>query len=187
MKKLFSLLLPTALLVAGAMCPATAQTARIARLSHSGSVETLAADEDNFGIAPQPYFSADSVRLISDTTALEYGNWYRVGEEQKKVKTNMVRLAAPTAKESQLITKRELINSYQGREPQVKLIGFDSTKTPSQPVLKQQKTKRKKSAFAPTTMDTPQHPGVGLAVALILGLSGAGWLLGERRPRPQVA
>jgi|GEM_PF-2556308 len=182
----FTHLLLIAGLVAGGLRPALAQTARIAHLSHGGSVETLDAAADNFGIPPMPYFLADSVRLLSDTAALEYGNWYRVSEEQKKVQTHLVRLAAPSTKNPGLITKRELLKNYQNYQPAVKLIGFDSTAKPvtPAPAIQKQKAKRRKSAFLPVVPAPPQHPGVALVVAAILTFAGAGWLLGQRRPQP---
>lgn len=88
--------------------------------------------------------------------------------------------------------KQATVRFYQEKRPSVKLIGFDSTQSDKQsampiPLLKKQKSKRKKSASLPITPAPPQHPGVALAVALILTLGAAGWLLGERKPRPQPA
>ena len=176
------------LLGAGVALPAAAQTARIAHLSHGGSLAALDAAADNFGLPSQPSFQADSVRLVSDTAAVEYGRWYgyRVCKEQANEKTHLVRLAASATTNSQRPTKQELIKEYQNYRPHVKLIGFDSAAKPAvlAPVLKKQKVKRKKSTFFAAAPALPPHPGVALAVALVLGLAGAGWLLGERRPQP---
>ncbi|MDO7877490.1 hypothetical protein Q5H93_22315 [Hymenobacter sp. ASUV-10] len=176
----------TAALVALLTSVAPAQTARIAHLSHSGSLTALDAAADNFGTRPMPpYFVADSVRLLSDTTAIQYGHWSRASKERSEEKTHIVRLA--TADDQGLATKRSTVNYYQRYRPEVKLIGFDSTTKPAAPapVLKKQKARRKKAALYPAVPAPPQHPGVGLAVAAILLFAGAGWLLGERRPGPQ--
>ena len=165
------------LLLAVCATPAVAQTARIAHFSHSGSAATLAEAADNFGLPSHPTFLADSIKLISDTVAVEYGRWngYRVTKEEAKEKTHLVRLATPA-------TKQQLLKEYQLYRPHVKLIGFDSTAKPveSAPVLKKQKLKRKKSAAFVVPLSPPSHPGVALAIAAILVLAGAGWLLGER-------
>ena len=169
------------------MQPVVAQTARIAHFSHSGSVVTLDAAVDNFGgPIPTPYFKVDSIRLISDTTALGYGRWHRIDNDEK---TLQIRLAAQVEKKPERLTKQQLVREYQHYQPDVKLIGFDSTPVVAPaPLLKKQKIKRKKSAFLPATPAPPRHPGVALAVALILAMGGLGWLLGERRPaQPQTA
>ena len=47
---------------------------------------------DNFGVIP-PHFVTDSVRLLSDTTALEYGRWsyvHHVQDSLREQKTNLV-------------------------------------------------------------------------------------------------
>ncbi|MBF9224335.1 hypothetical protein [Hymenobacter ruricola] len=173
----------TAGLTVGLLRPVLAQTARIAHLSHSGSAAKLdeADSEDNFGGPIQPpYFKADSIRLISDTTAMGYGRWHKIDNKET---TLQIRLAARIEKKPVRLTKQQLVREYQHYQPEVKLIGFDSTAKPaaSAPTLKKQNTKRKKSVFAPTISAPAQHPGVALAVALILTLTGAGWLLGERR------
>lgn len=167
--------------------PAAAQTARIARLSHSGSAATLDAAADNFGIPPS-HFVADSIEILSDSTAREYGEWTGY---HKAGKTNSVQFRY--AKHAYGKSAKEYIASQQKYRPQLKVIRRDTitaTAKPATPtpILKKQKTKRKKSTFLPTTTPVPpQHPGVVLAIAAILVLTGAGWLLGERGPRPQAA
>ena len=175
-----------ALLLAAA--PAAAQTARIAHLSHSGSLETLDAAADNFGL-PSPTFMVDSVRLLSDTTALEYGQLFRIRRNDKWARNETRTIRFSSRKERQ-----QQIQTYQQQRPAIKIISYDTllkSATPQlqsgAPTLKKQKTKRKKSAFLPAVPAPPQHPGVALAVAAILVLTGAGWLLGEPKPRPQPA
>jgi hypothetical protein len=186
MRTYFTRLLLTAGLAVGLFECAQAQTARIAHLSHSGSAVTLDEEVDSFGIPPS-HFAADSVEILSDSTAREYGRWqgYHHGDE----KTNIVRFATP--RQGYRTTKQQYLASHKQYQPQVKIIRRDSVTTPQAngPAgleLKKQRTKHKKSVFIPAA--PPQHPGVALAVALILTLAGAGWLLGERRPtQPQAA
>ncbi|MBO2008246.1 hypothetical protein [Hymenobacter negativus] len=188
MKRLFFLLFPVVLLVAGAMRPVAAQTARIAHFSHSGSAATLDAAVDNFGTPPS-HFVADSIEILSDSTAREYGKW--MGYHSSAEKTNIVQFAYPRRNPAYGKSVKDYIAGQQKYRPQVKVIKHDTvtaaTKPGSEiPAPKKQKTKRKKSAFLPATPAPPQHPGVALAVAAILVLTGAGWLLGERRPaQPQ--
>ncbi|MDO7877491.1 hypothetical protein Q5H93_22320 [Hymenobacter sp. ASUV-10] len=173
-------LLP-ALLSAAVFPRAAAQTARIAHFSHSGSEETLAeaGTLDNFGIIP-PYFEVDSVQLLSDTTALEYGRWNYMHREQENLreqKTNLVTYP----KRYGWGQKKQLALHYQENSPKMKVLGFDSVAAPAipAPALKTQKAKRKKAAFL-LTVPAPPHPGVWVGVAAILLFAGAGWLLGER-------
>ena len=66
-----------------------------------------------------------------------------------------------------------------------KLIGFDTVAKSAAPAppVQQPKTKRKKAGVGALPLPAPpRHPGVWLGVALVLALSGWGWLLGERRP-----
>ena len=74
--------------------------------------------------------------------------------------------------------------AYRQSKP-IKVVHRDTAKARAAPVqnLKKQRTKRKKSAFLSSALAPPQYPGVALAVAAILVLTGAGWLLGER-PQP---
>ncbi|MDO7847996.1 hypothetical protein Q5H92_16645 [Hymenobacter sp. M29] len=177
------------LLVWTAALPTAAQTARMAHFSHSGSAATLATEEgaDNFGI-PSPYFNADSIRLLSDTVALAYGKWvdfqFHDNSAASKAyysrKTDTLRLGHYDFK-----NRGEIVRYYRRYHPEIKLIDFDTTQVPVNalpPAKVKQKTKRRKAgAFIIPTI--PARPdGVTLAVAGILALSGAGWLLGERRP-----
>ncbi|MDO7847995.1 hypothetical protein Q5H92_16640 [Hymenobacter sp. M29] len=161
---------------------AVAQTARIAHLSHSGSMATLEAAADNFGIPPS-HFEADSIEILTDSTAREYGRWTGY---HKAGKTNVVQFGY--AKHGYGKSVRQYITSKQQYHPHLKVIRRDSVAAKeapklTTPVLEKQKVKRKKSALLPTTVPAPpQHPGVALAIAAILVLAGAGWLLGERKP-----
>jgi hypothetical protein len=184
--KLFTLVL-TAALVGGSLArPAGAQTARIAHFSHSGGLATLAdeAAADNFG-TPPAYFAVDSIRLISDTSALEYGKWHGYHAAGKpEVQTQVF---SSHRAEGRTSAKAYITQSTQ-YQPRIKIVGYDTipkgaTPAVGVPTVEKRKTKRRKSAALPATPMPPQHPGVLLGVLLILGLGGAGWLLGER-PRP---
>ncbi|MFD2718631.1 hypothetical protein ACFST9_07880 [Hymenobacter monticola] len=173
-----------AVLIGGGLAtlPTAAQTARIAHFSHSGNAAALDAAADNFG-RPYPYFLADSVRLLSDTTAVEYGKWN--GSESKE-KTHLVEFH----RRADAYAKHGVVRRYQAqRGLRARIIPFDSTfwsakEASTTPTKRKQKTKHKKSAFLPTTVPAPpQHPGVALAIAAILVLAGASWLLGERNPK----
>ncbi len=176
----------TLLLLVAAVSPTLAQTARIAHFSHSGSVSTLGsnAKADNFGI-PYPHFVEDSLRLTSDTTALAYGQWrvYANSDDKKyKEKTRVVGFGRGYSKKD----RRELVRYYQQYHPNVKLIGFDSTAAPAtvppMPVKLKSKNKRRKAAGNVMIPAVPPHStDVWWGTALLLGLAGAGWLLGERR------
>lgn len=168
--------------------PAAAQTARIAHFSHGGSVETLAADgvTDNFGTPP--HFQLDSVRILSDTTAVEYG-WWINGNGGGRLDT--LHWKNKHIDNFEKRSWQETAKYYRGVAPKIKIIGADGIqkKSASAPVPKdaplprKQKTKRKKAALLPVAPVLPQHPGVALAVAALLVLTAAGWLLGGR-PRP---
>jgi hypothetical protein len=155
-----------------------AQTARIAHLSHSGSLERLDAAVDNFGDIRIP-FVVDSIRLTSDSTTLEYGKWR--DDNPERIRSTRLVFKATTK------DKREMVQYYHEHHPKVKLIGFDTTDVPAKmvlPVRRKHADKRKKSD-SPINVSAapPQHPGVLLAVVLIVGLGSLGWLLGEW-PRP---
>lgn len=170
------------------MPPALAQTARVAHLSHGGSLATLAEAEalDNFGLAPA--FEADSVVRISDTTAIGYGQ-YAGRAKRQPAATKTIRYASRTQPKSQAAKVQQL----QQRYPAAKLVGFDSIPKPAlpppAPVQEKQKPRRKQPEGA-TTYATPpappRHPGVLVGVAVIVALGGLGWLLGERT-RPKLA
>ncbi|MBO2008247.1 hypothetical protein [Hymenobacter negativus] len=167
-------------LIAGLARPALAQTARIAHFSHSGSMATLNVLADNFGEVA-PYFVVDSIKFLSDTTTLEYGSW----QGHRNVPTDKTSIHQFNSRlwGDNRVSAKSYIEDVRSARPQLKVVGYDTllpTQKPT-PVLKKQKTKRKKSAFIPVTPVPPQHPGVMLAVAAILVLTGAGWLLGERR------
>lgn len=174
---------------AGLLQPALAQTARIAHLSHGGSLATLDATADNFGIPPS-HFVADSIEILPDSTAREYGKW--TGYRPSAEKTTIVQFAYPQRSPANRKLAQEYIAVQQKYRPQVKVIKRDtvtaaSKSVPDAPTLKKQKTRRKKAVFLPPAVSPPQRPGVALAVAGILVLTGAGGLLGERKPRPQLA
>lgn len=172
-------------LAVGLTYAAPAQTARIAHLSHGGSLETLAAGEDNFG-TPPPYFLADSIEILSDTTAREYGRWagYRApAEKTRVVQYSYPRRGATYAQSATYYIANEQ-RSHRQSQP-IKVVRRDTTVAHAAPAptLKKQKAKRKK-AFLPPTVPTPPQSGVWVGIAAMVLLAGAGWLLGERRPQP---
>jgi hypothetical protein len=125
-------------LAAGLSHAAPAQTAHIAHLSHSGGAATLveAGMLDNFGIIP-PYFAVDSVRLLSDTMALEYVRWNFMHSEQESLreqKTNLVTYP----KRNGWSQKQQLARYYQEGRPKIKVLGFDSGRWRAQPLPWQQ-------------------------------------------------
>ena len=171
-------LLPLALLLS-ATAPAAAQTARIVHLSHGGSLATLDAAADNFGVVG-PYFVADSVRLLTDTTALEYGKWagYRAKAGQK---TRTIQFASRRA---------VYLQDLRYRQPPVKVVGDTSAfphKAVKRPFIKaSNKPRRKAAALAPlpAAPGGPAAPSGLLLVAGVLLLAGAGWLLAAPDARP---
>lgn len=186
--KLFTLVFAAALLGGSMAHPAGAQTARIAHFSHSGGLATLAAEEaaDNFG-TPRAYFAVDSIRLISDTSALEYGKWHGYHAAGKPAVQTQV--FSSHRADARVSAKAYIIQSTQ-YQPHIKIVGYDTISKSAAPAVptptvKKQKTKRKKSAALPIAPETPQHPGVLLGVLLVIGLGTAGWLLGEQ-PRTTV-
>ena len=158
---------------------ALAQTGRIAHFSHGGSLATLAAAEkaaDNFG-NPPPYFLADSVRYLSETRVVQYGKWYWVN---RKEKTDTLRLPQKmlAAEAARYVQHSYDVRWVYGR-PKV-LVGFDSTtKVPAA-----QPSKSKRKATANWLLPVPPA-GPGLALLVLAGLAGAGWLLVG--PRPSLA
>ncbi|MFD2718630.1 hypothetical protein ACFST9_07875 [Hymenobacter monticola] len=179
MKKLVTIAL---LLVWAAALPTAAQTARIGHLSHGGSsVAALDAVADNFGL-PEPRFIADSIKFLSDTTTLEYGKWNSYGYSDPTAKVRTHQFASRHQGQYKVSVKR-YVSEKRMDKPEVKVLAYDTIPKPV-PLPKKQKTKHKKSAFVPAAPVLPQHPGVALAVALVLILGGAGWLLGERKPQP---
>lgn len=187
--KPFKLLFATVLLSGNLVRPVLAQTSRIAHFSHSGSTETLGADEatDNFGgpplsrtplSPPESAFIYDSIRLTSDSTALEYGKWRAGYHNPEQVRSRRLVFKATTK------DKREMVQYYHEHHPQVKLIGFDTTDIPARgvPHVRTKRLKKQIKSAVPSSipMVPPQHPGVLLAVALIVGLGSLGWLLGEQ-------
>jgi len=173
-----------ALLVSSLTLPAAAQTARIAHLSHGGNLETLDAAGDNFGL-PSHKFQLDSVCLISDSMAVEYGQWFRVSPDDKWAWKEIRPVTFRTRLE-----RRKQLRLYEAQVPRVKILKHDTivpadAPKPQAPALKKQKPKRKKAAFVPAMPAPPQHPGLWLGTALLLSLAGAGWLLSgpDQRPR----
>ena len=186
----------TILLAAGGLSfsgfGALAQTARIAYLSHGGSLAAPAEGEsvDNFGL-PTARFIADTIVATSDTTAVVHGRmsrWEGSGEGARTTRTinygkHVYQQATATGPQSRGTAVRVL----QQRYPSAKLVGFDTLAKPTAPAmppLKQQKTKRKRPEGAALPMlppaGPPQHPGVWLALGAIIGLGGAGLLLHEK-------
>lgn len=183
-----------ALLVAGclglASLTAQGQTARIAHFSHGGSVATLAELEaaDNFGLPPTR-FIADTIVATSDTTAVAYGRTSRWGDDQKAVRNTRTinygkyayQQAAATGPQSRGMAVRLL----QQRYPKATLVGFDTLAKPAAlPLNKQKKRKRKAQEGAVFLLtppaEPPQHLGVWLALATIIGLGAAGLLLHDK-------
>ncbi len=182
--KPFTLLSAAALLGGYSTLPARAQTARIAHFSHGGSAGTLAdeAEADNFG-TPPAYFAVDSIRLISDTSALEYGKWH--GYHAAGKATVQTQVFSSRRAEGRTSAKAYIAQSTQYR-PHIKVVGYDTLAkvtppTGSAPEVKKPKARRKKSAALPAWPEPPQHPGVLLAVVVIIGMGTAGWLLGAPR------
>ncbi len=169
---------------------AQAQTARIAYLSHGGSLANLAEAElaDNFGL-PTATFFADTIVATSDTTAVVHGRLSRWGNGEGTRSTRNINYgkhayqqATATGPQSRGTAVRLLLQRY----PNAKLVGFDTLAkpaTPAAPPLKNQKRKRKQQEGAVLPMlppSPPQHPGVWLALAIIIGLGTAGLLLHEK-------
>ena len=162
---------------------ALAQTARIAHFSHSGSVETLDAAADNFGIV-QRYVTERVVR-VSDTTAMVYGYSYYGGSSEHTPRQHLIRFRTHSSSTPDYYgpgrarasdgEAMESLARLKQDYPNATFIGFE----PAKP-----KAKRKGETTFVWTV--PQLPGGGPAVALILILSGAGWLLGKL-PQPQAA
>ena len=170
--------------------PATAQTGRIAHFSHGGSLAALATAEvaDNLGIPyREPVVKADTVIATSDTTAVVHGTATDSDNIRRRT-TRPIYYGWPYYQRIDTTgpqSKAAAVRLLQQRYPDAKLIGFDTlAKPPAAPAVevKKRKVKRKQKAagafFAP-----PAHPGVWLAVATMLGLAGAGFLLGDK-PRP---
>jgi len=177
---------PFFVLVALVAClhQAVAQTARIAHLSHGGSAETWEVAADNFGELA-PVFEVDSIRFLSDTTTLEYGSWQ--GRHNTRTdKTTTYQFNSRLWGDNHVSAKSYVEQSRRYR-PQIKIVGYDTLPPAPKPapVLKKQKTKRKKAAFLPPAPAPPRHPGAGLVVVTLLVCAGAGWLLGGRRPARQ--
>jgi hypothetical protein len=168
-----------AALVGGRAQRSAAQTARIAHLSHSGSLEALDVAADNFGELA-PVFEVDSIRFLSDTTTLEYGSW-QGHHNTRQDKTTTYQFNSKLWENH--VSAQSYVEQSRRYRPQIKVVGYDTLPPMPKPapVLKKQKTKRKK-AVALTMPTPPTHPGVGLAVVAILAFAGAGWLLGQRRP-----
>ncbi|GAA4364563.1 hypothetical protein GCM10023185_34180 [Hymenobacter saemangeumensis] len=181
MKYLFA----AALLSLLASRPAIGQTARIAHLSHGGSLATLAPELDNFG-EPIPYFAVDSVRLISDSTALEYGEWrwaWRTEQEKEKMRTHKFSSRQGGAARA---SARSYVEQTARIHPNLKVLSYDTLPSVPAPVPKKQKAKRKKAALLmPLPAEPPRPYGLWLSAAFILTLAGAGWLLSgpDQRPR----
>ena len=183
--------LTLALLLAAA-APAAAQTARIAHASHSGSPETLAADAaaDNYGIGP--YFFTDSVRLLTDTTALEYGRWRFIENQmQAREKIRKVQFASCRSFGNHRANRTRYLQSLQSAHHPVKLVSDTlpaaSRASTTRPVKAKTKRKRQEAALTPlpAAPDGPTVPGSLLVAAGVLLLAGAGWLLAaapDKRP-----
>lgn len=162
-------------LLVGLFQPARAQTARIAHFSHGGSGATLVADEalDNFGLhteeRPEKFTRLnDSIAQVEGQQRVNNGPWQPLKWQQQYHSAHDAETAA------------QAVEQLRKQYPDAKFVGFEPKPG----------GKHKKSAIVPVGPATspPHDPGPALAVALILALSGAGWLLGERRPaHPQAA
>jgi hypothetical protein len=162
-------------LAAGLLQPALAQTARIAHFSHGGSGATLAADEalDNFGLyteeRPERFTRLnDSIAQVEGQQRVNNGPWQPLKWQQQY----------HSAHDAE--TVRQAVKQLRKQYPDAKFVGFEP----------KPRGRHKKMAAIPVgpAPSPPHDPGPALAVALLLALGGAGWLLGERRPaQPQAA
>ena len=183
--------------LAGSSFAAQGQTARIAYLGHGGNSEAAGALEkpDNFGIPYRTVFKADTVVATSDTTAVAHGTLSRLGSDDggTRVERSVYygKYYGQNSTEAGSQSRAAAVKRLQQRYPDAKMLGFDTAAvgkpaaTPSPP-LKKEKTKRKRhgEAMLPGAPPaSPQHPGVWLALAAIIGLGAAGLLLGDK-PRP---
>ncbi|MGI4871851.1 MAG: hypothetical protein ACRYFX_11830 [Janthinobacterium lividum] len=172
----------------GGAFSATAQTGRIAALSHGGSPATMAAEEaaDNFGL-PSMQFEADTIVATSDSTAVIHGREGRFRPLTRTTQTihygpRYYQGSSAAGPKSRATAVRLLQQDY----PQAKLIDFDTLTKPAAapaPGAKKQKSKRKQKAVG-AFFTLPQHPGVWLAVATMLGLAATGLLLGDKPLKP---
>ena len=172
---------------------AQAQTARIAHLSHSGSLATLAVEEaaDNFGLPPTRFF-ADTIVATSDTTAVAHGRLSRWNTKDGSRSTRTINYGKQAYQQSTAIgpqSRGTAVRLLQQRYPGAKLVGFDTLVKPTPaPVLPVEKQKRKRKRMESALLDVgppapPQHPGVWLALAAIVALGAACALLSDK-PRP---
>jgi hypothetical protein len=201
-----------AALVCGSLAqPVLAQTARIAHLSHSGSIAALATEvwKDNFGNPCGHLFRAETITATSETTAVLRGKnvFFCWG---KPLKDSLARARTQTTtaffggRQGQMVhiereatfacacsvaTRQAVGRRLKTFYPEAELIGFEGTALPvapvqtAVPVVKKQKAKRKKSSFTLAFPCAPQPPGAMLAVAAMLAFAGAGWLLGGRNQK----
>lgn len=161
-----------------------------------------ATREDNFGSICEHQFRPHTITATSETTAVVTGKVvYVCMGKPLKDSLRHARSRTTTAsfggRQGQMIhieavasfgcdcsvaTPQAIAHRLKDFYPEASVVGFDNIQKGvlSAPAPQKQKTKRKKSAFLTTVPVLPQHPGVALAVAAILVLTGAGWLLGER-------
>lgn len=181
-----------ALLLAGCLgfggFAAQGQTARIAYLSHGGSLAEAAASAaaDNFGLPPAR-FVADTIVATSDTTAVAHGRVSRFSNGEGTRSVRAINYGKHTYQESTASgpqSRGMAVRLLQQRYPKATLVGFDTLAKPAAPPLKKQKKKHKRpeGAVLPALPPAgpPQHPGVWLALVAIVGLGTAGLLLSDK-------
>jgi hypothetical protein len=193
MRRTWANLLVVVACVGNAGLGAQAQTARIAHLSHGGSLATLAAEAeatDNFGLPPARFF-VDTIVATSDTTAVVHGRLSRWKTTEGSRSTRTISYGKPAYQQFAATgpqSRGTAVRLLQQRYPGAKLVGFDTlakpTPAPALPAGKQRKRKRTESALLDVGSPAPpQHPGVWLALAAIVALGAAGALLSDK-PRP---
>lgn len=128
----------------------------------------------------------DSVRVVSATQVEEYA--HRQGPNGKPVGKGF--WYAPGASLQHGIPAKAYAIKTKREHPEAVVLGYTIPADSLLPAgrraeAKPLKVRRKKSTLLPVVPAPPAHPGVGWAVAAILMFAGAGWLLGERRVRPQ--
>ncbi|MGI4871850.1 MAG: hypothetical protein ACRYFX_11825 [Janthinobacterium lividum] len=150
----------------GGLPAALAQTGRIAHFSHGGSVATLGAVVDNFGLVMD--HRVEKVTRLNDSIALMEGQESRNGGPWYPSKWQ------EQYHEGKRIPVKQALAQLRGRYPQAKFVGFDG------------ETKRKatyrKGASGSVWLGSPPTNGPVL-LAVLATLAGVDWLLAGK-PRP---